>query len=276
LCKSCHSSLKISQAKEAGGAKNHEKAYTLLGIAGIMNIGSKGIAVFWGHEGETKLKKKGQTSFKVIGAIAIWLMALVAAVAYINVYANTPGPGGLPPAHWPTESRIGLDGGVPTLLMFAHPRCPCTRASVSELEQIISDCHGRVKAQVWFVQPTGAPEGWTDTSLWRTAAALPDVTVHVDVNGAEAQRFHSGTSGQTLLYSTAGELLFHGGITVARGHEGDNAGVDAIESELNHKVEGPITGSTPVFGCELLGSCTQSDTNPSGATNETGGAAWKP
>jgi len=97
----------------------------------------------------------------------------------------------------------------------------------------------------------------------------------VDENGAEAQRFQSKTSGQTVLYAPSGELLFHGGITIARGHEGDNPGVDVIESLLQHKDAAPVAASTPVFGCELFGSCTRQDTLQNINQYNGGGAVWK-
>ena len=40
------------------------------------------------------------------------------------------------------------------------------------------------------------------------------------------------TSGQTLLYDTKGHLVFSGGITGGRGHEGDNTGRESIEKYL--------------------------------------------
>jgi hypothetical protein len=71
-----------------------------------------------------------------------------------------------------------------------------------------------------------------------------------DIDGREARHFQAFTSGQTLLYSSEGELLFSGGITIARGHEGDNSGRLAIESLLaNSAAE---VRQTPVFGCPIL------------------------
>lgn len=217
----------------------------------------------------------GHSSYKLAVVAAIWLTTLITCMAFIARYGNKPGPAGLTPAQWPQASRIILNPQHPTLLMFAHPHCPCTRASVSELEQVVSDCPGLVNAQVWFIKPAGTATDWTNTDLWRSAAAIPGVTVHVDVNGIEARRFQSDTSGQTVLYSPAGELLFHGGITSERGHAGDNPGVDAIESLLQHKNSASTVASTPVFGCELFGSCT-AQTAPQ-TTNQpiTGGAVWK-
>jgi hypothetical protein len=184
----------------------------------------------------------------------LWLSAIATSMGFILRYSNAPGRAGATPIHWPVDSRIALDVHHPTLIMFAHPHCPCTRASIGELDQLMADCQGRFSAQVWFVKSAGTPEDWTDTDLWRKAAAIPGVTVHRDDDGVEARRFQAETSGQTLLYDQDGQLLFHGGITISRGHAGDNPGRSALEALLKHKSVN--LAQTPVFGCPLFAAFT--------------------
>jgi hypothetical protein len=185
----------------------------------------------------------------LIGSAA-WLLTVSAVMAAILTYSNTPGPTGKVPLQWPPQSQISPDVLRPTLVLFAHPHCPCTRASIGELEQLMARCQGKVSAQVWFLQPAGLPEDWSQTDLWRTASKIPGVTVHADVGGREAECFQAQTSGQTLLYDRNGRLMFHGGITLSRGHAGDNPGRSALEDLLEHATAG--TTQTPVFGCSLI------------------------
>jgi hypothetical protein len=103
---------------------------------------------------------------------------------------------------------------------------------------------------VLFVKPSDFPDGWEKTDLLAGAAAIPGVTVVRDDEGVEAGRFRAATSGQTMLYDAAGKLLFSGGITSARGHEGDNAGRAAVVSLLTTGEAG--REGTPVFGCPLF------------------------
>jgi hypothetical protein len=105
---------------------------------------------------------------------------------------------------------------------------------------------------VLFLKPEGFTDNWAQSDLWRTAAALPGVTVARDVDGREARRFGAATSGQTLLYDSNGALLFSGGITGARAHAGDNAGRSALVALLNHGR--PDRTGTSVFGCPLFAS----------------------
>lgn len=181
---------------------------------------------------------------------SLWLVAVVGGSAALVIYSYTPGAGeASAPASWPAASTIVRDADRPTLVMFAHPKCPCTRASIGELATLMTHQQGRLDARVIFFQPDEASADWSQTDLWRSAAAIPGVTVTVDRDGREARRFHGTTSGHTVLYDPAGHLLFSGGITEARGHAGDNAGRDAIAHILSR---GPIPGAhTPTYGCPI-------------------------
>jgi hypothetical protein len=113
----------------------------------------------------------------------------------------------------------------------------------------MATCGQNLAAYVIFVRPAGESQAWVEWDLWHQAKQIPGVTALADKDGAEARRFHSETSGQTLLYDTQGALLFQGGITVARGHAGESAGGDAIISHVRH--ESARFAATPVFGCGL-------------------------
>ena len=191
----------------------------------------------------------GRTVLLPMGVL--WLAAVTGGSLALFNYANTPGRDGCAPRQWVADSAIKHDSGIPTLVMFAHPRCPCTRASIGELNSLMAHCRGKVSANVVFYRPKSA-EQWPESDLWRSAAAIPGVKVRWDDDGIEARRFHAQTSGSTLLYDSQGRLLFSGGITGARGHAGDNAGHAAVAALLLGSV--PDLTKTPVFGCALTGS----------------------
>lgn len=184
-----------------------------------------------------------------LAAGVVWLVLVLAGMFVLLRYSQTAGPAGAPPAQWPVNSEVPHAADLPSLVMFLHPHCPCSNASISELEQLMTHCHGQVSAQVLFVQPAGMTEAWAHTGSWHAAAAIPGVSVRCDRDGIEARRFQALTSGQTLLYDSAGALMFHGGITLSRGHAGDNPGRDAVEALVRHELFNPV--QTPVFGCAL-------------------------
>lgn len=198
---------------------------------------------------KTKITSKSRL---ILGAaFGVWVSVVLAVALWMNKYAATAGPAGVISPQWPAKSLLSLSPTNPTLVMFAHPRCSCTRASLGELEILMAGAQGKLSAHVFFFQPEGTSEAWAQTALWRAAAAIPGVSVHTDLGGAEAQRYHAETSGDTLVYGTNGTLLFQGGITLSRGHSGDNAGRDAIEALLHNDYSQPAR--TPVFGCALSG-----------------------
>ena len=187
--------------------------------------------------------------FASLIALALWGLAIGAGVLYGYWYEATAGETDRVETHWPAETSLVLAEDQPTLLMFVHPRCPCSRSSLSELARLMTHCQGRVKTEVLFLAPIAFPEEWTQTDLWTHAARIPGVTATLDVDGAEHQRFGASVSGEVLLFQPDGQLRFHGGITASRGHSGDNLGRSALESFLLHRRLPADT--SPVYGCQL-------------------------
>lgn len=187
----------------------------------------------------------------LILAVIAWLLFVVVGLCALWNYGAKPGTVGEIPPTWPPQSGIQRDGHS-TLLLFAHPHCPCTRASFSELARLLAACRYRVDTHVLFVAPRGTDESWLNSHLYTQACRLNGVTVHVDTDRRETRLFAAGTSGECYLYDRQGRLAFHGGITPSRGHEGDNYGRHAIETLLMSKK--PAITSAAVFGCPLFES----------------------
>ena len=179
-----------------------------------------------------------------------WISGLSLSFKALLKYESAPGLAGVAPVAWPSDSKVHLSATGDTLIMLAHPLCPCSRASMSELAEVMASARGKVHAYVLFLKPADQGTGWDDTELRRSAAQIPGVTVLSDSNGDEARRFGAETSGHTLLFDKAGRLVFSGGITQSRGHAGDNAGENAIISLINTRAAD--RAKTPVFGCSLM------------------------
>jgi hypothetical protein len=182
--------------------------------------------------------------------VVSWMIAVSFGVAALLDYSNKPGRIGAVPKAWPADSQLRLSTSGHTLVMLAHPRCPCTRASISELAKIIGHVRGKVRAYVVFLKPKSSGGEWEDTDLRRDVGEIPGVSILTDIDGEEASRFGAETSGHTLLFDSDGRLLFSGGITDSRGHSGDNAGESAILALINNR--SGVPESTSVFGCALV------------------------
>ncbi len=194
-------------------------------------------------------RRMGLTLLLALAGV-LWVTAVFGGSFLMLDHSQKPGPADECPSWWPAMSRLPHSGGQPTLVVFLHPKCPCSRATVGELERLLARSQGLVKATVCFLRPTGKPESWARSDLWSSAEAIPGVTVYCDDGGGEARLFRAKTSGQTVLYGADGTLLFEGGITPSRGHAGDNAGSSAIRALLAHQQTGPV--KTKVFGCVLM------------------------
>ena len=198
--------------------------------------------------------------------IALWSVCAAFGLARMLTYELTPAPGAAAPTIWPPATAISRNVSSPTLLLFLHPRCPCSRATLSELERLIAACDKPFALRIVFVRPGGAQDDWYRTDLYSSAERIPHAVISRDADGLEAARFGAKTSGQALLYAANGKLLFHGGVTTSRGHEGENAGRDALTALIAGK---PSTCTkTAVFGCSLVNPNPAPSPSPSDATTD--------
>jgi hypothetical protein len=198
------------------------------------------------HSAQPKVKRP-----RALGiAFALWLSLTSAGVAGLWLYSSSPGNEGNPPDVWPAGSSLRREPGTSTLVMFLHPQCPCSRASIYELAVLLAHSAGNLHPEVVFLKAPGKEDSWTHGELWHDAAELPGTVVTSDLAGREAALFQVTTSGETVVYDAAGNLRFHGGMTGARGHIGDNTGCSAVESYANAGVTS--TTRTRVFGCPLF------------------------
>jgi hypothetical protein len=185
--------------------------------------------------------------------------AIATAFLVFNLLAfdEAPAAMGRAPSRWPHASGLERPLGTPELLVFAHPFCSCTRASVSELARLASLQENKPNSPkiVFVVFRPHKNSGWQWTALERKISELPRARLVWDDNGAEAKLFDAETSGTVALYDSAGILLFHGGVTGSRGHEGDNYGLSELRRVLDSSSAGQTkqTGVTAarVFGCAI-------------------------
>lgn len=187
--------------------------------------------------------------------VALWITGVGFGFRSLWRYSSEPGRAAHPGPQWPPASHLDRVPGRPTLIVAAHPHCPCTRATIGELNWIMARTQGRPTVHVLFLRPQSSEPDWEKTDIWWSAAAIPGVNVQPD-DGIESSLFNAQTSGQTLLYDEDGSLIFRGGITGARGHAGDNPGRAAV-LQLLADPSSPAK-EMPVFGCPLANPSTSS------------------
>ena len=193
---------------------------------------------------------------RIIWAIVglFWVAAIGAGLCALWRYSGTPGPAAHPLHKAMVDAPLSADR--PTLLLFAHPYCPCTQASLETLEQLLAaqPVRDRVAVRVVFTLAPGLRADAGSSRNWQRAGAMEYVRVVGDPGGALARRFGARTSGQVYLYSPQGELLFSGGITPGRGQGGESAGGQAVAALLSGRP--PTQNRTSVYGCSLMGEAS--------------------
>ena len=139
-----------------------------------------------------------------------------------------------------------------TLLLFLHPKCPCSLATVNELERALESGRDSIELRIGLYCPPSQSDDWTETKLKKLAERIAPGSTFVDRSAEEARRFGVLTSGHMLAYSASGKCLFSGGITSSKGHEGDNRGSSELQKIINGDQR--LLFKHPVFGCPLIGS----------------------
>jgi hypothetical protein len=187
------------------------------------------------------------SSIAIGSTLVTWLAVIGAGMSYLAYYDRQAGEVLAAPAQ-----ILPLANDAPQkqrLLMFIHPHCPCSTASMRELQRLMSRCVAEVEATIYFIRPDHEPDSWAHGSLWNLAHQIPGVTAKIDAGGNLSRQFSASTSGSIVVYDPAGTLQYQGGITEARGHEGDSRGKAAIfaiaRGELHEESQGPV------YGCPL-------------------------
>ena len=182
--------------------------------------------------------------------VAVWVAAMCLGFSSLLHYSSAPCDPGAPVTHWPADAGLGAHDGRPELLMFAHALCPCTHATLSELERLLGHASRVPRARVVLWTDPAQPESFDHSDLRDRVLAEPDLELVEDPHGELARAFGCRTSGMTLYFDAQGRRRFAGGLTSSRGHEGDSVGSLALGAMLRD--EPTDRGVAPVFGCALF------------------------
>ena len=209
-----------------------------------------------------------------VAATGVWLGIVCFGFWLLIDYELRAGHIGHVPAVWPDQTTLEQSSRSFELVMFIHPRCPCTAASLEELSKLLprlgaygkSIHRGGVRVHVVVLKPELTDASFTDTLLVAQAFEMPGVQLVFDHGGIEAERFGAQTSGHVVLYSPVGRLLFAGGITGTRGHAGDNEGTELVVRAFHQKIiASQEAARAKVFGCALAEPlCGEGNSNNTG------------
>lgn len=185
--------------------------------------------------------------------IVTWLLLVITGVGYLDYYKNSPGALDVSlVSQWPKLSKIPFDSRKPQLLLFVHPKCSCSVASLTEFSKLARAIGAKAVVRIIFSQPKGMKDQVENSDLWKQAKDYSGIDLIADREGGEQFIFGVKTSGETILFDENGKKIFHGGITPSRGHEGDSKGQDYILSWFKGLRKERNTAS--VYGCGIEGN----------------------
>lgn len=179
-----------------------------------------------------------------------WVIVALIGFAFLQNYSNTAGKTETKGDQWPVGTSLIRAKERPTLVMFLHPKCPCSQASLEEISRVLATHPDAYTLNFVFFKPSNEDDNWAETSLWKTVSKLPHAQAIIDQDAHEAKLFGALTSGDTFVYSPTGKLEFRGGVTPARGSIGDNAGIETLTLLAQGRTA--VSKNSPVFGCPIV------------------------
>jgi hypothetical protein len=182
-------------------------------------------------------------------AALVWATSVFVAAGVLMWTSLQPGSPAEPPPTLPASAATFQRTGVTTLFVALHPHCPCSRATIVNLEGALNAPNHNTNVIALIYRPRDRSADWTQTDTVQRLSALPGVRTVTDLDGHTAATLGMKTSGQIVAYDADGRLVFSGGITPSRGHEGESAGLQALSTLLANR--SPTLAATSVYGCPL-------------------------
>ena len=92
------------------------------------------------------LARKKQALY--VTAVALWACLVGSGMNVMWRYSVTPGQAAIPKIGWPVNAPVPFGKARPTLVIFAHPNCPYSRASIGELAILMARSQNKVDAHL--------------------------------------------------------------------------------------------------------------------------------
>ena len=163
------------------------------------------------------------------GAALLWIAPPRAARSTCSSNESRPAARSAVAQVWPERLGLERNAGGFSLVMAVHPKCPCTRASVAELNKLMLGWGRRVHAIALVTKPFELPDLWSESDVTARLREIPNVEVVRDFGGAKADAFGAEQLRADAALRRRGRLVLEGGITALRGHEGPSIGGEALK-----------------------------------------------
>ncbi len=196
------------------------------------------------------MKYLTELSFLKKTILCSWFFIGLISTGYLYLFITTPGKQSQI-QYWPQKSKIAVSQDKPTLVIFFHPKCVCSKASFDELSLLLKEVHAPLSVKLVFIRYHNKTEDWHKTDLYQRASAVKGSEVLNDMDGLSAKLLGASTSGIAFLINHERKIVFQGGLTPARGNMGRTPASAFIINWVNTKAKTVTPFLSKVFGCEL-------------------------
>ncbi|MBB65874.1 MAG: hypothetical protein CMO81_12515 [Waddliaceae bacterium] len=183
--------------------------------------------------------------------VSAWCISLSLGFYQLVEYGLTEGSADHSVATWPASLHWPAKERKSVLVLNLHPLCPCSRATVRELRQIMEQYSTDVQLLVFaYIPDLDDKADWESHDyIETTLKQMPSTIWEWDEKGHNALQLGAHTSGDLRLFDSKRNLIFSGGITPSRGHEGPSIGKESIINYLENREA--VQRTAPVFGCPI-------------------------
>lgn len=180
--------------------------------------------------------------------LCLWSVLVGSLLLWLGYYSMQEGDRGVVVRE--VENQPGL-----VAHFFLHPQCPCSAASVEELDRLITRLGGKSDLHLiaHVFEPANASHDWAASAMVARLRRMPGMQVRMDPLGKQGETLGVKSSGHLLIYRD-GLLRFSGGITAMRGHAGRSTSAQAAYLALmgQDEINATIEVDWLVFGCPIL------------------------
>src|SRR5262245_36753101 len=152
------------------------------------------------------LRRSLARRWHIFGVAWCCLAVLGWSVLLGHTYRPATSSGGV--TSWPEGDTYGASPcaakGAFRIVVFAHPGCPCTRATLHKVDESLTRLPRTACVSVIFVTPGLKRTDICGSDTLAFARRLPGVEVRLDDTGAEARRFGATVSGEVFAFDGRG------------------------------------------------------------------------
>lgn len=203
-----------------------------------------------------KPKTRYSSRSALIAVAAVWACGITAGSWLMLRHEYGQGASAPAPERLPADSQLALPfrDRTLTLVVAVHPDCPCTGATLEQLDRFLTKNpqSAQVLALFWVEDSDSPPLALQRNPYWQRIGKMESATAAIDPQGARAAQFGALVSGAVAAYDQTGSLRFQGGLTSSRGHAGPSRGLNMLEAILRDEPTAD-TNNAPSFGCSLEG-----------------------